>query len=113
MGRPHRSGCLLFLQPEWSKSATVTPLIIEYIEDHPMALLPPTPQIHPRTVNNGKFVSLPRMKKPSFYSVPSSFSCLPPDRPRAQYNPDKVNKKAANLYSKALDMARTTISKAQ
>jgi 7-carboxy-7-deazaguanine synthase len=28
-------GCLLFLQPEWSKSATVTPLIIDYIEAHP------------------------------------------------------------------------------
>lgn len=27
--------CKLFLQPEWSKSATVTPLIIEYIKDHP------------------------------------------------------------------------------
>jgi 7-carboxy-7-deazaguanine synthase len=27
--------CLLFLQPEWSKSATVTPLIIDYIKDHP------------------------------------------------------------------------------
>jgi 7-carboxy-7-deazaguanine synthase len=28
-------GCLLFLQPEWSRSATVTPLIIDYIEAHP------------------------------------------------------------------------------
>ena len=28
-------GCRLFLQPEWSKSATVTPLIIEYIKAHP------------------------------------------------------------------------------
>jgi organic radical activating enzyme len=27
--------CMLFLQPEWSKSATVTPLIIEYIKSHP------------------------------------------------------------------------------
>lgn len=27
--------CKLFLQPEWSKSATVTPLIIDYIKDHP------------------------------------------------------------------------------
>jgi len=27
--------CKLFLQPEWSKSATVTPLIIEYIKNHP------------------------------------------------------------------------------
>lgn len=29
---PH---CKLFLQPEWSKSATITPLIIEYIKSHP------------------------------------------------------------------------------
>lgn len=29
------SHCCLFLQPEWSKSATVTPLIIDYIEAHP------------------------------------------------------------------------------
>ena len=28
-------GCKLYLQPEWSKSATVTPLIIDYIKDHP------------------------------------------------------------------------------
>jgi|SRR5579859_3616230 len=28
-------GCRLFLQPEWSKSATVTPLIIDYIKAHP------------------------------------------------------------------------------
>jgi organic radical activating enzyme len=27
--------CRLFLQPEWSKSATVTPLIIEYIKENP------------------------------------------------------------------------------
>ncbi|HEY4107470.1 7-carboxy-7-deazaguanine synthase QueE [Puia sp.] len=27
--------CRLFLQPEWSKSATVTPLIIDYIKAHP------------------------------------------------------------------------------
>jgi len=27
--------CKLFLQPEWSKSAIVTPLIIEYIKSHP------------------------------------------------------------------------------
>ena len=27
--------CKLFLQPEWSKSASVTPLIIEYIKSHP------------------------------------------------------------------------------
>jgi organic radical activating enzyme len=29
---PH---CKLFLQPEWSRSAAVTPLIIEYIKSHP------------------------------------------------------------------------------
>jgi len=28
-------GCKLFLQPEWSKSGTVTPLIIDYIKEHP------------------------------------------------------------------------------
>jgi 7-carboxy-7-deazaguanine synthase len=28
-------GCKLYLQPEWSKSAVVTPLIIEYIKEHP------------------------------------------------------------------------------
>ncbi|HEV9038294.1 MAG TPA: 7-carboxy-7-deazaguanine synthase QueE [Puia sp.] len=28
-------GCRLFLQPEWSKSPTVTPLIIDYIKQHP------------------------------------------------------------------------------
>ncbi len=27
--------CRLYLQPEWSKSATVTPLIIDYIKTHP------------------------------------------------------------------------------
>lgn len=27
--------CKLFLQPEWSKSAQVTPMIIDYIKDHP------------------------------------------------------------------------------
>jgi organic radical activating enzyme len=28
-------GCKLYLQPEWEKSAIVTPLIIEYIKEHP------------------------------------------------------------------------------
>lgn len=28
-------GCRLYLQPEWSKSAAVTPLIIDYIKAHP------------------------------------------------------------------------------
>jgi 7-carboxy-7-deazaguanine synthase len=28
-------GCRLFLQPEWSRSAVVTPLIIDYIRSHP------------------------------------------------------------------------------
>jgi 7-carboxy-7-deazaguanine synthase len=27
--------CQLFLQPEWSRSQTITPLIIDYIKDHP------------------------------------------------------------------------------
>ncbi len=29
------TGCRLYLQPEWSKSNTITPLIIDYIKDHP------------------------------------------------------------------------------
>lgn len=29
------ASCKLFLQPEWTKSATITPLIIDYIKDHP------------------------------------------------------------------------------
>jgi 7-carboxy-7-deazaguanine synthase len=28
-------GCKLYLQPEWEKSAVVTPMIIEYIKDNP------------------------------------------------------------------------------
>jgi organic radical activating enzyme len=27
--------CMLYLQPEWSKAATVTPFIIDYIKSHP------------------------------------------------------------------------------
>lgn len=27
--------CKLFLQPEWDKAATVTPLIVDYIKEHP------------------------------------------------------------------------------
>lgn len=27
--------CVLFLQPEWDKAATITPLIVDYIKDHP------------------------------------------------------------------------------
>jgi 7-carboxy-7-deazaguanine synthase len=30
-----RPGCRLFLQPEWSKKDTITPLIIDYIQQHP------------------------------------------------------------------------------
>ena len=29
------SSCKLFLQPEWERAAIVTPLIIDYIKDHP------------------------------------------------------------------------------
>ncbi|MGQ0740458.1 MAG: 7-carboxy-7-deazaguanine synthase QueE [Bacteroidota bacterium] len=29
------SSCKLFLQPEWDKAAEMTPLIIDYIKDHP------------------------------------------------------------------------------
>jgi organic radical activating enzyme len=28
-------GCKLYLQPEWDKAAEMTPLIVEYIKDHP------------------------------------------------------------------------------
>jgi 7-carboxy-7-deazaguanine synthase len=27
--------CKLYLQPEWDKSATMTPLIVDYIKSHP------------------------------------------------------------------------------
>jgi 7-carboxy-7-deazaguanine synthase len=30
-----KSDCKLFLQPEWSKKDVITPLIIEYIKEHP------------------------------------------------------------------------------
>lgn len=29
------SGCRLYLQPEWDRAATVTPLIVDYIKAHP------------------------------------------------------------------------------
>ncbi|HWJ90830.1 MAG TPA: hypothetical protein VNR87_06945, partial [Flavisolibacter sp.] len=28
-------GCILYLQPEWSKAAAITPLIIDYIKANP------------------------------------------------------------------------------
>ena len=30
-----KPGCLLYLQPEWSKKEIITPLIIDYIKEHP------------------------------------------------------------------------------
>lgn len=30
-----KPGCLLYLQPEWSKREIITPLIIDYIKEHP------------------------------------------------------------------------------
>jgi organic radical activating enzyme len=30
-----RSSCKLYLQPEWSKAALITPLIVDYIKKHP------------------------------------------------------------------------------
>lgn len=30
-----KPGCLLYLQPEWSKAAEVTPLMVDYIKQHP------------------------------------------------------------------------------
>jgi 7-carboxy-7-deazaguanine synthase len=29
------SSCKLYLQPEWSKAAEVTPFIVDFIKDHP------------------------------------------------------------------------------
>jgi 7-carboxy-7-deazaguanine synthase len=29
------AGCKLYLQPEWGKAAIVTPLVVEYIKEHP------------------------------------------------------------------------------
>jgi len=44
------SGCKLYLQPEWSKSAQVTPLIIEYIKRNPQWQL--SLQVH-------KYINIP------------------------------------------------------
>lgn len=43
-------GCKLYLQPEWSKAAAVTPLIIDYIKAHPQWQL--SLQIH-------KYINVP------------------------------------------------------
>jgi len=43
-------GCKLYLQPEWSKAATMTPLIVDYIKAHPQWEL--SLQIH-------KFINVP------------------------------------------------------
>ncbi|HEY6956132.1 MAG TPA: 7-carboxy-7-deazaguanine synthase QueE [Flavisolibacter sp.] len=43
-------GCKLYLQPEWSKAATVTPMIIDYIKSHPQWQL--SLQIH-------KYINVP------------------------------------------------------
>jgi len=44
------SGCKLYLQPEWSKSAEITPLIIEYIKANPQWQL--SLQVH-------KYINIP------------------------------------------------------
>ncbi len=44
------AGCRLFLQPEWSKAATVTPLIIDYIKANPQWQL--SLQVH-------KYINIP------------------------------------------------------
>ena len=44
------AGCKLYLQPEWSKAAAVTPLIIDYIKAHPQWQL--SLQIH-------KYINVP------------------------------------------------------
>ena len=42
--------CLLFLQPEWSKSADITPMIIDYIRSHPRWIL---------SLQTHKFINIP------------------------------------------------------
>lgn len=42
--------CLLFLQPEWSKSAEITPMIIDYIKSHPRWIL---------SLQTHKFINIP------------------------------------------------------
>jgi organic radical activating enzyme len=44
------SSCKLYLQPEWSKASIMTPLIIDYIKNHPQWQL--SLQIH-------KFINVP------------------------------------------------------
>ena len=44
------AGCKLYLQPEWSKAAVVTPLMIDYIKAHPQWQL--SLQIH-------KYINVP------------------------------------------------------
>lgn len=42
--------CLLYLQPEWSKSAAMSPLIVEYIKHHPQWIL---------SLQTHKFINIP------------------------------------------------------
>ena len=42
--------CLLFLQPEWSKSIEITPMIIDYIKSHPRWIL---------SLQTHKFINIP------------------------------------------------------
>jgi organic radical activating enzyme len=44
------SNCLLYLQPEWSKSDEMTPLIIEYIKSNPRWIL---------SLQTHKFINIP------------------------------------------------------
>lgn len=45
-----RGDCMLFLQPEWSKSEVMTPMIVDYIKNHPQWQL--SLQIH-------KYINVP------------------------------------------------------
>lgn len=45
-----KNECLLYLQPEWSKSSELNPLIVEYIKQHPQWLL---------SLQTHKFIDIP------------------------------------------------------
>ncbi|RYY95118.1 MAG: 7-carboxy-7-deazaguanine synthase QueE [Chitinophagaceae bacterium] len=45
-----KPGCRLYLQPEWDKAAQVTPLIIDYVKEHPQWTL---------TLQTHKYINVP------------------------------------------------------
>ena len=69
-----------------------------------MEILPPASQVYPRTVITENLY-LTRMKNLLLLLLTLLF-LFTTGPSRAQYNPDKVNKKAAQLYSKALELAQ-------